>query len=437
MFATFCAGIQIFSTWNTNMAEQNSDSAGNCPVCSEVYTQVGDTVPKLLPCGHSLCEKCVSFKLFNSSDCRLECPECGEKHVMTRGVGLIPENDRIMDRIRGKRLEQESSRLCKKHRRDGRKIGLYCYSCNEFLCVLCLEDEHQICELQDIYTFGDEEAIASRWKRELETDREDLILARKENEEKSEFSTEQIKLEKDRMLIEITKVFDELLKKVSDHKKETDIDLKDMLVETEANIAEIDNVLKKTKSTSSATLKHIGTVIKTKARPNERAAETRFTHCEYTKSKARIGRFCGQLKRRTFFTKMYLYDTVDESRSEVGSETKYDSGNAGSVDDDGDDGNQTILSEDFDNELPNPGYISDIDDYFLTTKRRRARQSASLCKQTTNTAEAAGIDSSDSTVVVSDTSPAKKRRTHVEEKHNFHDFGTIQKGNSFNKNAFQ
>ena len=208
-----------------------------------------------------------------------------------------------------------------------------------------------------------------------------------------------------------------------------------MLVETEANMAEIDEVLKKTKSTSSssATLKHIQTIIKTKARPNERAAETRFTHCEYAKSKARIQRFCGQLKRRTFFRKVYLYDTVDETRSEVGSETKYDSRNAGSVDVDGDDDNQTILSEDFDNELPNPGYISDSDDDFLTTKRRRTRQSAPRCKQTTNTAEVTGIDSSDSTGVVSDTSPAKKRRTHVEEKHHFHDFGTIQKGNSFNK----
>ena len=184
MFASCCAVIRIFSTffsWNANMAEQNSDSAASCPVCSETYTELGDTVPKLLPCGHTLCEKCATLKLLA---CKLECPECGESHMIT-GVGFIPENDRIMDRIKSKRLEQESSRLCEKHRREGRKIGLYCYSCNKFLCVLCLEDECETCELHDIYTFGDEEAIESRWKRDLQEEREGLILARKENEEKS------------------------------------------------------------------------------------------------------------------------------------------------------------------------------------------------------------------------------------------------------------
>ena len=45
------------------MAEHNSDSATNCPLCSKDYTETGDRVPKLLDCGHSPCEKCVSFQI--------------------------------------------------------------------------------------------------------------------------------------------------------------------------------------------------------------------------------------------------------------------------------------------------------------------------------------------------------------------------------------
>ena len=92
-----------------------------------------------------------------------------------------------------------------------------------------------------------------------------------------------------------------------------------MLAETEANIAEIDVVLKETDSTSSATMKRIERIIKTKARPKERAKMTKFLYYEYTKSKARIQRFCGQLEKRELFTKMYFYDTIDESESEAAS----------------------------------------------------------------------------------------------------------------------
>ena len=202
------------------MAEHDSDSATNCPVCSEDYTETGDHFPKLLDCGHSLCEKCVSFKLFNSLDCSLECHECGKTHIITGGVDFIPKNDRIVHRIKNKRFVKESSRLCEKH---GREKGLYSYSRNEILCPLCLEDEDRRGSFHDIYTFREEAAIASRWKQTLQTNWEELFQARKENEEKSEFCIEQIRLEKDRMLMEITKVFDELLQQVSGDKKGNDI----------------------------------------------------------------------------------------------------------------------------------------------------------------------------------------------------------------------
>ena len=283
------------------MVEEDADSAINCPVCSEEYSETGDNVPKLLCCGHTLCEKCVTLKLYNRSDCRLDCPLCGESHAITGGVNSILENRRILDRIRSKRPVQESSivRLCEKH---GREISLYCCCCNECLCVLCMlcsEGEHPNCK-SDMYSIQEDKLIASRWKETLEIEKEELIQARKENEEKSKSCTEQIILEKEQMLTEITKTFDELLKIVFDDKKENDIELEDMLVKTEANIAEIDDVLKETDSTLPAVMKRMKTIMKTKTRSKEHGTSKPFMHYEYTKSRTRIQRFCGQLKKENF-----------------------------------------------------------------------------------------------------------------------------------------
>ena len=425
------------------MAEHNSDSATNCPLCSKDYTETGDRVPKLLDCGHSLCEKCVS--LFKSSDCSVECHECGEKHVMTGGVNFIPKNDRIVHRIKNMRLVKELSRLCKKH---GREKGLYCYSRNEILCPLCLEGEDRRYSFHDIYTFREEAAIASRWKKTLQTDWEELYQARKENEEKSKFCIQQIRLEKDRMLMEITKVFDELLKQVSDDKKDNDIELEDMLAETEANIAEIDGVLKETDSTSSATMKRIERIIKTKAMLKERATMTKFLYYEYTKSKARVQRLCGKLKERVLFRKMYFYNTIDESESEVGSiattpqsngsegcsnniaSCESDAASCGDTEQNDDDDDDAILLEETDNEFTN----SDSD-YSATTHddvRGSVQVRSSTKRRRTKTAKAIRIDSSHSTAAVSGISPAKKSRTDVEERCHAYDFSNIQKGNSFN-----
>ena len=207
---------------------------------------------------------------------------------------------------------QESSivRLCEKH---GREISLYCYCCNECLCVLCLlsESEHSNCK-SNMYSVQEDKLIASRWKETLEIEKEKLTHGRKENEAKSKSCTEQIKFQKEQMLLEITKVFDDLLKKVSDTITENEIELNDLLEETEANIAEIDDVLKETDSSLSAVMNRIETIIK--ARSKERTTMTSFIHYdEYTKSMSRIQKFCGLLKEG----EVYRKNIYDEPQSEL------------------------------------------------------------------------------------------------------------------------
>ena len=67
-----------------------------CPVCFEVYQD-----PKILPCSHTLCVKCLEG-LQNQSDRRkfIVCPICkGNHEIPERGVGSFPENQHVVQLI--------------------------------------------------------------------------------------------------------------------------------------------------------------------------------------------------------------------------------------------------------------------------------------------------------------------------------------------------
>ena len=40
-------------------AVDKQDDTTNCPVCFEVYTEEEGLVPRLLPCTHTVCERCI------------------------------------------------------------------------------------------------------------------------------------------------------------------------------------------------------------------------------------------------------------------------------------------------------------------------------------------------------------------------------------------
>ena len=59
------------------MAEVSHDDLTNCSVCFELYAENGDHVPRILPCFHTFCEKCIQ-QLFRGR--LLTCPECRITH---------------------------------------------------------------------------------------------------------------------------------------------------------------------------------------------------------------------------------------------------------------------------------------------------------------------------------------------------------------------
>ena len=75
-----------------------TDDITQCPVCFEEYREdPGDNVPRLLPCTHTVCEKCIVKLLWNKS---LTCPECRVKHPAEKGVRTFSQNKYIITYIK-------------------------------------------------------------------------------------------------------------------------------------------------------------------------------------------------------------------------------------------------------------------------------------------------------------------------------------------------
>ena len=77
----------------------SEDDITNCPVCFEEYTEEGDHVPRILPCYHTVCEKCIGGLC---QDFSLDCPECRVTHHATHGIKIFPQNRYILTHIRTK-----------------------------------------------------------------------------------------------------------------------------------------------------------------------------------------------------------------------------------------------------------------------------------------------------------------------------------------------
>ena len=87
-----------------------------CPVCFEEFREKGENVPRLLPCSHSFCQRCIGQLIRNT---RLECPTCRMKHE-ARNEGInFPQNKYILIMMRRRPKfegeEMDESRRCPEH----------------------------------------------------------------------------------------------------------------------------------------------------------------------------------------------------------------------------------------------------------------------------------------------------------------------------------
>ena len=141
------------------MSEVDMDETTNCPICWETYEEAGEHIPRLLPCTHTLCEKCVAEILDRSQDScptcsngyeknAIVCPECRTEHSATdNGVKTFPQNKYVLTIIRkmkmyGETVGERAVKKCDEHDSD---LRLYCkeQGCGVAICALCLIQEHK------------------------------------------------------------------------------------------------------------------------------------------------------------------------------------------------------------------------------------------------------------------------------------------------------
>ena len=107
-----------------------------CGVCCEMFN-CDDTIPRLLPCTHSICERCLE-KLVKT-DRQIQyviCPECRKKHVAPSGAKSFPENRYILDHLRAKlKASTNEPATCTKH---GQATDHHCQTCSSNICAICV-----------------------------------------------------------------------------------------------------------------------------------------------------------------------------------------------------------------------------------------------------------------------------------------------------------
>ena len=130
------------------------DGLSSCPICFEDYEVQGDFIPRLLPCTHTLCQKCLQELLVDKS---LQCPECRKRHPADSGIRSFPQNKYILSTIkRQEAIEKEPTfEVCEQH---GRELILFCTEvfCQNAICSLCLSVYHRGHEVVDLQQLKEE-----------------------------------------------------------------------------------------------------------------------------------------------------------------------------------------------------------------------------------------------------------------------------------------
>ena len=138
----------------------------NCPVCFEEYRESGNNIPRILPCTHTVCQKCVEELLQNKE---LQCPECRVKHPASKGILSFPQNKYILSHIRAlsgiakngsspiqaqhyqnsESSPIQSYEICQKH---NKALNLFCNrnECQVAICRQCMVYFHTDHDVKDI-----------------------------------------------------------------------------------------------------------------------------------------------------------------------------------------------------------------------------------------------------------------------------------------------
>lgn len=129
-----------------------------CGICN-LNAVSRNSSPKLLPCLHSFCEKCLQEKYDQQKDTgtessdnsslnpRLKCPSCGQEFlVSSNGIAGFLNNQFIIEATTGVNSEIEQlghDKVCTSCE-DESAASSYCTNCREWLCDACVQAHQRV-----------------------------------------------------------------------------------------------------------------------------------------------------------------------------------------------------------------------------------------------------------------------------------------------------
>ena len=196
-----------------------------CQVCLEDFEETGDHVPRIMPCSHTLCERCLKqlIKPSNQGD-KIDCPECRKTHAVVDGVKTFPQNKYILTNIRRKHYTkndfdndnyEDEIKKCPEH---GKDIILYCkrLNCQKPICQVCMTKYHRGHDVVDIDEVKKEmkEILLSKIKlakEDLQKKRSKISSAHTKTKSKTEICISSLKAKKEEILTQVSQRFDDMI----------------------------------------------------------------------------------------------------------------------------------------------------------------------------------------------------------------------------------
>jgi len=153
-----------------------------CTICLEMFDN-----PKALPCLHGFCLKCLQryFK-DNSPGNEVPCPLCRTKFkIPSDGLRALRHHffiQHLVDARNAASKEQELIQLrasyCDKHK--DKQVELYCYDCDENICLTCSAVKHRN------HNSGEIPEVAGSFKPRIDEDDKRIVSAVNAVQQRSE-----------------------------------------------------------------------------------------------------------------------------------------------------------------------------------------------------------------------------------------------------------
>ena len=197
------------------MMADHLDDILKCQICLEDFEETGDHVPRLLPCSHTLCEKCLKqlVRTFVHGK-SVVCPECRKKHAMV-DVKTFPQNRYIMVNLKEKQRDRETVK-CEEH--GGKELTLYCRrnECQKAICSKCLTASHRAHDVVDIEE-KQKEILLAKTTLKMKIKRKAIAGVKEEIRDFQVACSKELQSHQDKLVNQIRERFEVLKKNLDDH----------------------------------------------------------------------------------------------------------------------------------------------------------------------------------------------------------------------------